>query len=149
MCTQSNADLVQGIKNAMESDDVDGFMMLFTPDAEWVMLATGETYRGREQISQILKRALFARTHTENLGFNVTNTFSDAEGTKLCLEYLHKGIVGEKWPSSSAHRPAPGTEFELPIVWILDTHQGKIVKMREYFDMLTIINAGTREKLFS
>ena len=64
-------------------------------------------------------------------------------------EYVHTGVVTDKWPSSSGHKPAPGTKFELPIMLICEIRQGKFVKVREYFDLLTLLEPGTSHRLYS
>jgi len=82
------------------------------------------------------------------LGIKPTNIFTNAEGTKLCWEYMHTAVVTDKWPSST-HRPAPGTKIALPIVLICETCGGKLVKVREYFDLLTVTKPGIPHKLYS
>jgi hypothetical protein len=62
---------------------------------------------------------------------------------------VHKGLVTEQWPSTSAQRPAPGTTFELPIILMCDICNGKLVKIREYFDLLTLLEPGTKHHLYS
>jgi ketosteroid isomerase-like protein len=61
---------------------------------------------------------------------------------------MHTGVATEKWPASS-QRPAPGTKFELPIILVGEIREGKIIKMREYFDLLTLTEAGTPHRLYS
>ena len=92
-------------------------------------MATGETFRGLDQIKQLTMRSVAARTHGAGLGIKPTNIFTNAEGTKLCWEYMHTAVVTDKWPSST-HRPAPGTKIALPIVLICETCGGKLVKVR-------------------
>jgi ketosteroid isomerase-like protein len=145
---QGAAALVQAFTSAFTSDDVESFYKLIARDGEWVIMATGETFRGIEQIKQLATRSVAARTHGGGLGIKPTNIFTNAEGTKLCWEYMHTAIVTDKWPSS-AHRPAPGTRIELPIVLIGEIRQGKLVKIREYFDLLTATEPGTPHKLYS
>jgi hypothetical protein len=93
-------------------------------------------------------RSVAARNHTDGLGIKPTNVFTNADGTKLCWEYVHSGVVTDKWPSSS-QKPAPGTKFDLPIMLMCETRQGKLVKVREYFDLLTLTEAGTPHHLYS
>jgi hypothetical protein len=57
-------------------------------------------------------------------------------------------VVTDKWPSSS-QKPAPGTKFDLPIMLMCETRQGMLVKVREYFDLLTLTEAGTPHHLYS
>lgn len=142
-------DFVREFTAAFTSDDIESFMGLIDPDAEWAIMATGETFRGLDQIRQLATRSVAARNHTDGLGIKPTNVFSNAEGTKLCWEYVHTGVVTDKWPSSSAQRPAPGTKFDLPIILMCEIRQRKLVKVREYFDLLTLTEAGTAHHLYS
>jgi ketosteroid isomerase-like protein/pimeloyl-ACP methyl ester carboxylesterase len=141
-------DLVQAFTAAFTSDDVESFYKLIAPEAEWVIMATGETFRGLDQIKQLTVRSVAARTHGGGLGIKPTNIFTNADGSELCWEYMHTGVVTEKWPASS-QRPAPGTKFELPIILVGEIREGKIIKMREYFDLLTLTEAGTPHRLYS
>ena len=137
------ADLVQAVTNAMPSDDIESMVNVFAEDGEWVIMATGETFRGHDQIRQLATRSVAARDHTAGLGIKPTNVFTNDEGTKLCWEYVHTGVVTDKWPASS-HKVSPGTKFDLPIIC-----QGKLVKIREYFDLLTLLEPGTPHRLYS
>ncbi|MFY9747619.1 MAG: nuclear transport factor 2 family protein [Acidobacteriaceae bacterium] len=144
----SGADLAQIVTEAMTSDDVESMVNAFAPDGEWVIMATGETFRGYDEIRQLATRSVAARDHTEGLGIKPTNVFTNSEGTKLCWEYVHTGVVTDKWPASS-HKVAPGTKFDLPIILICDIRQGKLVRIREYFDLLTLLEPDTPHRLYS
>jgi len=139
---------LQAFTAAFTSDDIESFMNLIAPDIAWVIMATGETFRGLDQIRQLATRSVAARNHTDGLGIKPTNVFTNADGTKLCWEYLHTGVVTDKWPASS-DKVAPGTKFDLPIILMCDIRQGKLVKIREYFDLLTLIEPGTPHRLYS
>jgi len=143
--------LVAEFTDAMTTDDVETVVHLFNddPTVEWVMMATGESFQGRDAIRQLAQRSKAARSHTDELGIKPTCVFTNAEGTQLCWEYVHDGIVTDNWPSSSAHRPAPGTKFELPIVLVCDVRDGKLQKLREYFDLNTLLEAGRRQRLYA
>ncbi len=141
-------DVVQVFTHCMTTDDVDGIMNLFVEDSEWVIMATGETFRGRDQIRQLATRSVAARDHPEGMGILPFNVFTNREGTKFCWEYVHKVLVTDKWPSST-RVPAPGTKGEIPIVLICEISQNKIVKIREYFDLLTVTEPGIQHRLYS
>jgi hypothetical protein len=113
-----------------------------------MIMATGETFRGLDQIRQLATRSVDARTHGAGLGIKPTNIFTNAEGTKLIWEYVHTGMVTKKWPASS-HGPAPGTNFALPIILVGEIREGKLTKIREYFDLLTLLEPGTSHRLYS
>jgi ketosteroid isomerase-like protein len=139
---------LQAFTAAFTSDDIESFMNLIASDGVWVIVATGETFRGLDQIRQLATRSVAARNHGDGLGVKPTNVFTNADGTKLCWEYVHTGVVTDKWPASS-HKVAPGTKFDLPIILMCDIRRGKLVKIREYFDLLTLIEPGTPHKLYS
>jgi ketosteroid isomerase-like protein len=147
MSKRPDTGLVQAFTAAFTTDDVESFYKLIDPGCEWVIMATGETFRGLDQIKQLTIRSVAARTHGAGLGIKPTNIFTNAEGTKLCWEYMHTAIVTD-WPSST-HRPAPGAKIELPIVLIGEIRQGKLVEVREYFDLLTATEPGIKHKLYS
>jgi len=145
---QGATDLVQAFTEAMTSDDIDGMVSLFAPGAEWVMVATGETFRGNDQIRQLATRSLAAGKAGGETGVKPMNVFANADGTKLCWEYVHMATVTEKWPSS-CRTPDAGTGVEIPIVLVCDVRQGKVVGLREYFDLLTGAAYGVPERFYS
>jgi uncharacterized protein (TIGR02246 family) len=149
MTAQTNNDLSQAVTDAMTSDDIESMVNLFAPDGDWIVMATGETFRGHDQIRALATRSVAARDHTGGLGIKPTSVFTNAEGTKLCWEYIHTGVVTDQWPSSSSHKPVPGTTFNLPIVLICDVRDGKLVEIREYFDLSTLTDPGVPHRLYS
>jgi len=146
---QSDADFAEAFTHAMTHEDVEGMLSLWDAAGEWKIMATGETFRGLDQIRQLATRSVAARNHPAGTGLLPFNVFMNPEGTRLCWEYVHKGVVTDKWPSSSAARPAPGTEFELPIILMCEIRDSKLVKIREYFDLQTLTEAGTPHLLYS
>ncbi len=148
MAIQQKLDLVEAFTKVMTSDDIEGTVALFAPDCKWVIVATGETFRGQDQIRQLATRSVAARKHGGELGIKPFNIFTNPEGTKLIWEYVHKGVVTDNWPAST-HKVAPGTKFELPIILICELRDNKIVEIREYFDLLTLIEPDTQHHLYS
>jgi len=146
--TINTADFVEVFTKVMTQDDIDGVMKLWTPEGEWLIMATGEKFSGLDQIRQLATRSVAARVHNSGEGLLPFNVFTNAEGTKLIWEYVHKGVVTEKWPAST-HKPIVGTKFELPIILICEIKDGKLIKIREYFDMQTLTEAGTVHHLYS
>jgi ketosteroid isomerase-like protein len=142
------AHFVQAFTAAFTSDDIESFLNLIAPEGEWVIMATGEMFRGLDQVRQLATRSVAARNHRDGLGIKPTNVFTNADGSKLCWEYVHTGVVTDKWPSTS-HKPAPSTKFDLPIMRMCEIREGKLIKVREYFDLLTITEAGTPHRLYS
>ena len=145
---QHDPDLVRAFTDAMTSADIESIVNLFAPDCEWMIMATGERFCGRDKIKQLATRTVAARDQPEGFGIKPVNVFTNPEGTKLCWEYVHSAVITEKWPSST-RRPAVGTKFELPIILMCEIREGKLVKVREYFDMLSAVEPGTPHRLYS
>ena len=86
-------DLVQAFTVAFTTDNVEDFYKLIAPEAEWVIMATGETFRGLDQIKDLAVRSVAARDHPVGMGIKPFNIFTNAEGTRLCWEYVHTAVV--------------------------------------------------------
>jgi hypothetical protein len=81
MTKETNApDLLKAFTDAMTHEGVDAMMSLWAPGGEWVIMATGETFKGP------------ARTHGSGEGLLPFNVFSNPEGTRLIWEYVHSGV---------------------------------------------------------
>ncbi|MGA9801839.1 MAG: nuclear transport factor 2 family protein, partial [Terriglobales bacterium] len=48
--------IVRAMTDAMTSDDVESMVNLFAPDGEWLIVATGERFRGLDEIRQLATR---------------------------------------------------------------------------------------------
>ena len=146
--TANTADFVKAFTYSMTHEDIDGILKLWNPDGEWLIMATGESFKGLDKIKELATRSVAAREHGTGEGLLPFDVFTNAEGTRLIWEYRHKGEVTEKWPAST-HKPAVGTKFELPIVLVCEISEGKLIKIREYFDLQTLTEAGTPHHLYS
>src|SRR5580658_7901866 len=124
----NTTDLIKAFTAAFTSDNIENWEKLLSPDGAWKIMATGETFKGLDKMVELANRSVAARKHSGALGIKPVNVFTNAEGTKLVWEYIHTGIVTEKWPSTSSHKPVPGTKFELPIMLMCELYQGKLVK---------------------
>jgi ketosteroid isomerase-like protein len=140
--------LVQAMTDAMTSDNIEGIVSLFAPDGEWTIMPTGETFRGLDHIRRLATRSVAGRKHPAGEGIKPRSIFTNAEGTKLCWEYVHSCEVTDKWPSST-NTPSPGTRVKLPVVLICEIRDDKFVRIREYFDLLTATEPGAPRRLYS
>jgi ketosteroid isomerase-like protein len=141
-------DIVEEFTHAMTHEDVEGMLELWSPNGVWVIMATGEMFHGLKEIRELATRSVAARNHRSKEGLLPFNVFANESGTRFCWEYIHKGVVTNKWPASP-QRPANGTKFDLPIVLVCEVSRGKIFKIREYFDLLTLTEATTQHHLYS
>jgi ketosteroid isomerase-like protein len=130
-------------KKVFLGDDLDGFMQLLDKDAVWTFMATGEKFRGVEQIRKAAERAMAGRIHTKDLHMEFTNTICSED--QVCVEYLHKGLAPKH--GTIAGSPPEGTEIAVPICLTMHIKNGKLDRMNEYLDMGTF--SGTTKHLFS
>jgi len=142
------ADIIGLFTHAMNHDDVESMLCLWDPEGEWEVMATGEKFSGLDEIRQLVTRSVATRNHRSGERLLPFNVFKNEEETKFCWEYVHKGVVTDKWPAALGNHTV-GTKFDLPIALMCDISNGKIVKVREYFDLLTLTKAGHPLHLYS
>jgi ketosteroid isomerase-like protein len=147
--TMNTSSLIKNFTAAFTSDNIENWKKLLSANGEWKIMATGEIFRGLDKMVELANRSVAARKHSGELGIKPINVFQNEEGTKLCWEYVHTGIVTDKWPSTSSQKPAPGTKFELPIMLMCEIQDGKLFRVREYFDLLTLTEPGVSHHLYS
>ncbi len=59
--TKNAAELGDAFTEAMTHEGIAAMMNLWAPDGEWEIMATGETFEGLDQISQLATRSVAAR----------------------------------------------------------------------------------------
>lgn len=131
-------DVPEEITDAMASENVERIVELFAPDGEWVIMATGETFRGHDEIRRLAGRSLAARNEPMDLSIKPARSSANSDGANLSLECVHRCTVADQSPSP-AGRPAPGTKVELQMNLMCEFRQGKLIKVKEYLDMLHIV----------
>jgi ketosteroid isomerase-like protein len=143
---EATAEFIHKLMRTIIQEDMQGLLNLFAPDGEWVIMATGERFQGPSRIRALTSLSVVMRAQGAGLEPEPAGVFADADGTKICLEYIYRGLVAKDWPKS-AHPPVLGTPFEIPVTLIGEVYQGKLVKVREYFDWLTLTEAGAKNRL--
>ncbi len=143
---ETTADFTHKFMRSIVQGDMEALINLFTAEGEWVIMATGERFQGPSRIQALASVSVVMRAQGAGLEPEPAGVFTDEAGTKICLEYIYRGLVAKDWPKS-AHPPAPGTPFEIPVTLIGELNQGKLVKIREYFDWLTLAEAGAKNRL--
>jgi ketosteroid isomerase-like protein len=56
-------DLIKDFTAAFTSDDIESWRNLLAPNGEWKIMATGETFSGIDQMTQLATRSVAARKH--------------------------------------------------------------------------------------
>jgi len=124
-------------------DDLDTFMQLMDEGAVWTFMATGETFKGREQIREAAEKSMAGRIHTKALHMELKNLF--ASDDMVCIEYLHRATVPEH--ATITGSPPAGAEIAVPICITMRIKNGKICTFNEYLDLATF--GGAKKKLFA
>ncbi len=125
------------------SDDIDGMVDLMDKDCEWAIMATGEVFRGPEQVRKLAERSVAARQHTRDVHMDFKNLFSTDD--QMVLEYVHRGFITTS-NDISVKLPKAGVEFVLPICLVCHVKNGKFDRIDEYFDVSTLI--GAQKKMY-
>jgi ketosteroid isomerase-like protein len=124
-------------------DDLDTFMELMDEGAVWTFMATGETFKGREQIRAAAEKSMAGRVHTKSLHMELKSLF--ASDDMVCIEYLHRASVPAH--ATITGSPPAGTEIAVPICITMCIQDGKICTFNEYLDLATF--SGAKKKLFA
>jgi ketosteroid isomerase-like protein len=127
-----------------QDSDINGFMELLDPNCEWIIEASGETFRGYGNFKEFAERSKAARTHTSEVQMVPTTFF--ATESYFVIEYMHNAITTEKWTTSTS-QPPKGLTLHIPICIIAHFKGERLDWIHEYFDLLTARGAG--QKLYS
>jgi ketosteroid isomerase-like protein/integrase len=130
--------LVEAMTDAMTGGTFEGMVDLFSPDGEWVIVATGETFRGLDQIRQLAKRYA-AEQDLGSMTGKPPSVFFRADGKGFIWEYVRNCVVPDNRLSPEA-QSSPGAKVNLPTLLMCDVREGKLVQIREYFDRLAIVS---------
>lgn len=112
-------------------DQIDLLWTIISDDCEWSIMATGEHFRGPDQIRGLIDQVQKARDPSAEARVTIKDAF--AAGDYLCLEFLRQGLVTQGFASDPA-APAAGSLFEIDFCVTAQVRDGKIVRVREYFD---------------
>lgn len=123
-----------------DSQDISLALDLMDPDCEWVLMATGERYRGTDAVRKMAEKSMAAISHTEQHQLEVTNLFGC--GDKVCLEYAHGALL--RLPGQAT--PSP---IEMPICIVFQCKNGKIARANEYYEVEQMRGPGKVKPLYA
>ena len=146
---KDNMNIFRAFSEGMYNDNLEGFMEKIDENCEWVMMATGETFHGIDEIGQLALRSMDARKHTKEAHAEFTNVFNSEDQSQMCIEYDHGAIVTEKWTGSSGKHPVAGTKANIKICLVCHVKNGKWDRVHEYFDLMSVIAPTEKRRLYS
>jgi ketosteroid isomerase-like protein len=128
--SQTN-ELLEQFTRVFAEEDTETLFSILSPECEWQIMPTGERFVGLEEIRGLVDQVQKAREHSAAAKVEICDAFGG--GDRLCVEFLHRGIVTGGF-SSGAINPTPGSTFEMDFCATALVKNGKIVRVREYFD---------------
>jgi hypothetical protein len=84
------------VRCGAQRDEEKSFDEFIDANCEWIMMATGETFRGIDEVKQMSLRSRDARKHTQEAHIEFTNSFSSEDQSQICIEYDHGAIITEE-----------------------------------------------------
>jgi hypothetical protein len=88
-----NMNIFRAFSEGMYNDNLEGFMEKIDENCEWVIIATGETFRGIDEIRQLALRSMGARKHTTEAHAEFTNAFSSEDQSRCVLSTTMEALL--------------------------------------------------------
>ncbi len=112
-------------------------------------MATGETFRGIDEVRQVVLRSRDARKHTEEAHIELMNFFSSEDQSQICIEYDHGAIITEEGARLFGKPAAAGRRVDVKICHVCHVKNGKLDKVHEYFDTAGTMGGIDERRLYS
>jgi steroid delta-isomerase-like uncharacterized protein len=129
-----NAALARLIYEAFNNNDLDTILTHTSDDVELVLMPFDLHFHGREGFREFIQRV---KTAFPDCTVRLTNQFSYEVGVvnELVIQGTHTG------PLVSPYReiPATGRVIRYNVCEVWDVNNGKLIKLRSYFDTLSML----------
>ncbi|HEY8287165.1 MAG TPA: ester cyclase [Chloroflexota bacterium] len=130
MAVQDNGATAQALNDAFNARDWNAAAALSAPDAEFVNVATGQTFRGPSGIQEFLQGWATAFPDSR-----VETTLVIADDRGAAMEFTGRGTHTGTLESPVGAIPATGRSVVVPFSQVLEFQNGKITHGRLYFDL--------------
>jgi steroid delta-isomerase-like uncharacterized protein len=129
-----NAALVRDVHAAWNRRDFDRIIALASPEVEWVMMPTGQKFRGLDGMRQYSQgwATGFPDGRTKEV-----NLIAGDNGA--VIEFIGSGTHTGPLMSPAGEIPPTGKRVEMPFCEVFRIKNGKIVGGAIYFDMATML----------
>jgi len=134
MSATNNAAAAMSINEAYNTRDWEAAVNLCSPDAEFMNVATGETFRGPEGVRQFLQGWATAFPDSK---VETTAVVADEHGA--AMEFIGRGTHTGPLASPAGDIPPTGKRVETPFAQMLTFREGKITRAKLYFDISTML----------
>lgn len=137
----ANQLLLDQFRRCVAEGDMDVLVSLLHRDCEWLIVATGETFRGVSEARRLFDMAGKLRGQFASAVPEIKNAFAGDD--HLCIEFVNR--LTPHTASGAAAEP-----IEMDFCMTARVRDGKIHHVREYFDQAQFgTPPSKRNKLFS
>jgi steroid delta-isomerase-like uncharacterized protein len=130
---RDNLALMQRYFDLLFSKDMDSMLELIDDHIEWLVVPTGTVISGKQMLAAGAKQHWGA---TPDRVKKLVNLFADEN--YACMEYITEGTLTGRVDFGSVAIPPTGLKYELQVCFVFHLKDGKIDRVREYFDMETV-----------
>jgi ketosteroid isomerase-like protein len=103
------------------SEDFERFLKILTDDCVYRITPPGRVFKGKDQLSAFVKKAMGSRTHNTESKIEIRNWFTDGEN--LCVEYFHGALA------TRLH-----IKIRENVCFVFHMRDGKFDRLHEYVD---------------
>jgi predicted ester cyclase len=120
--------------DAFNAREFDRIAEITAPDAKWVNIITGETFRGPDGFEQNLH--VWARAFPD-ARLEITNIVADEDSA--VVEFTGTGTNIGPLPTPIGEIPPTGRRAEQQFCDVYDISNGKVTQVRTYFDVSSLM----------
>ena len=135
MSARDNEAIVRELHEAFNARDLDRAVAHATEDAEYLTVATGETFHGPEGYKAYMQNWIdaFSDASTEVTAIHAGDDFT-------VVEFTGRGTHDGTLKSPAGDVPATGRTVENRFCEVFSIEDGKISRSRTYLDMATMMS---------
>ena len=130
---EDNLQMMHAYIDALFGKDLSPILNMIDENIEWLIVPTGDTLKGKEQIAKLAPNHWAA---SPNRIKTLVNVFAGEDFA--CLEYRTSGTLTNQADFPSISFRATGKHYEFLCCFVFHITSGKIDRVHEYFDMETV-----------
>jgi ketosteroid isomerase-like protein len=130
---EDNVQMMHTYFDALFGKDLTPILEMIDDNIEWLIVSTGDTLKGKEQIAKLAPNHWAASPDRLK---TLVNVFASEEFA--CLEYRTAGTLSNQADFPSISFQPTGKHYEFLCCFVFHIANGKIDRVHEYFDLETV-----------
>jgi ketosteroid isomerase-like protein len=130
---EDNLQMMHTYFDALFGKDLTPILEMIDDNIEWLIVSTGDTLKGKEQIAKLAPNHWAASPDRLK---TLVNVFASEEFA--CLEYRTAGTLSNQADFPSISFQPTGKHYEFLCCFVFHIANGKIDRVHEYFDLETV-----------